>query len=222
MGSRRNPRPGRGTPWRRIRHPGRAPDRQRSAAAHLSTGCQLRQCRARRWPGHRAGGRPGAGPVRRRIAGTGRLSPAHRLARRRAGHRRPVCVRPATQRLRPASDQRRPSPAVGRCARRQRNRSRWRARHALCGVGAQRHARGGGGRFQQLGRAPASDAVAAPVRRVGAVRARRRSGRALQVPATRPAWERVVGQGRPGGAACRAGAGHRLHRGRPHPAPVER
>ena len=159
-------------------------------------------------------------PGRRQRART--LSAAHRVARRRAGDRRPVLVRPGARRYRPASVQRRPAFRAREGARRQRDDDRRRARHALRRVGAERRARRGGRRFQCMGRAAPSDAAAPRRRHLGVVRAARHRRRALQVRHRGRGRNPRHAEGRSGRAADRAAAGHRLGGGEPRAVPLAR
>ena len=92
---------------------------------------------------------------------------------------------------------------------------RRRARRALRGLGAERHARVGGRRLQQLGRAPPSDAAALQRRRLGAVRAaRRHRARATSTTSSAPDGMRCRRRPIRWRTQTETAAGHRLRRRR--------
>ena len=130
--------------------------------------------------------------------------------------RGPVRVRADARRARPAPDRRGPPRGALRAARRARPRAPGRDRHGVRGLGAGGTRGQRRRRLQLLGRAPARDALAGLRRDLGAVPARRRAGRALQVrdpdPRRRPGPE-----GRPVRAGSRGAPEDRLGRHRVTP-----
>ena len=104
------------------------------------------------------------------------LPPARALAGRRAGKRRPLCLRAVARRTRPLPVRRRQPPPTGLLPGRATDPSRRRGGRALRSLGAERRARLGGRRFQRLGRAPSPDATTLSIRRLGTVRPAPRRG----------------------------------------------
>ena len=181
----------------------------------------------RPWPVGRLRPGPRARPVR--------VSRALRLPRRqRVGAGRPVSVRPDPRRGRPAPDRRGHARAAVRRARRARAHARRRGGRELRGLGAERAKRAHRGRLRPMGRPADADALDGRQRRLGALRARHRRRRALQV---RDPWPRrhaatqgrsagVLDAGAPGDGVTRVGhhvvqlVGRRVDGGARGPQPV--
>ncbi|EVT86013.1 alpha-amylase [Pseudomonas aeruginosa VRFPA09] len=137
------------------------------------------------------------------------LPPARALAGRRAGKRRPLCLRAVARRTRPLPVRRRQPPPTGLLPGRATDPSRRRGGRALRGLGAERRARLGGRRFQRLGRAPSPDATTLSIRRLGTVRPAPRRGRTVQVRVAGPRRPPAA-EGRPPGAGLRDAARNRF------------
>ena len=134
--------------------------------------------------------------------------------------RRPLSLLADARRRRPPPDRRgHAPPAVGR-ARRAPPPSRGRRWHRVRGLGPERQVGAHRRRLERVGRARPPDADHGLVGRVGAVRARRRAGPALQVRGERLDGPRRA-QGRSARAGGRAPTWHRQHHHRVT-SPVER
>ena len=155
-----------------------------------------------------------AGIFAGRVPDARALPAAHRVAGRRgAGNGGPLLLRPAA---RPGGH-----PPAGRgTAFRDRPRARRaahdggrRRRRALRPLGAERAPRLGDRRLQRLGRPPPPDAAARARRACGSCSSRgSASARSTSTSCCGPDWSRAAAEGRPGRAADRDAARHRLAR----------
>ena len=182
----------------------RVPARRRDAA-RAARGRGARRARAQ--PPRRAlrGRRPrgdaaAALPARGRLSRTASPSSSTTPTRSRRRSASSTCTSPAG-----------PPRAALREARRARARGRRRRRHRVRGLGAERALGQRRRRLQPLGRAPAPDALARRHRDLGALRARRRGRRALQVRAPDAGRRRAAAR-RPGRARDRGAAADRVGR----------
>ncbi len=189
----RLPRPA-ARPRRRRRRAARLPARRAARSA-----CSVRTTRAATLADDGDG--LYSGPAQRLVpappgAPATALPPARALAGRRAGKRRPLCLRAVARRTRPLPVRRRQPPPTGLLPGRATDPSRRRGGRALRRLGAERRARLGGRRFQRLGRAPPPDAPALSSRRLGTVHPAPGRGRGLQVRGHRR-QRRGAPEGRP-------------------------